>query len=159
MHRILVWQQCIWVLQKGLIGMDPPPERYLEPIERFWGIKKKPKAKVRNCPSSAWKISEELKQYFCSYLKLIGLLSRFKVLCIIGLFSVSVKKRNFVETTLNMLHYRRWVAWQTKVPTTVYWSRVSASWRRRDPSRPTLRRRTSSAASAGLSQLPSEKWS
>ena len=34
------------LLQKGLIGMDPPPERYLEPIERFWGLKKKVKPKV-----------------------------------------------------------------------------------------------------------------
>ncbi|XP_045123406.1 uncharacterized protein LOC123511511 isoform X2 [Portunus trituberculatus] len=31
--------------KKGLIGMDPPPERYLEPIERFWGLKKKIKPK------------------------------------------------------------------------------------------------------------------
>ncbi|KAK3882711.1 hypothetical protein Pcinc_012917 [Petrolisthes cinctipes] len=31
--------------KKGLIGMDPPPERYLEPIERFWGFKKKMKPK------------------------------------------------------------------------------------------------------------------
>ncbi|KAG0724631.1 hypothetical protein GWK47_040156 [Chionoecetes opilio] len=31
--------------KKGLIGMDPPPERYLEPIERFWGLKKKMKPK------------------------------------------------------------------------------------------------------------------
>ncbi|CAL4218515.1 unnamed protein product [Meganyctiphanes norvegica] len=27
--------------KKGLIGMDPPPERYLEPIERYWGPKNK----------------------------------------------------------------------------------------------------------------------
>ncbi|XP_071544781.1 uncharacterized protein [Panulirus ornatus] len=27
--------------KKGLIGMDPPPERYLEPIERYWGCKKR----------------------------------------------------------------------------------------------------------------------
>lgn len=38
---------CLYfVFQKGLIGMDPPPERYLEPIERFWGFKKKMKPKV-----------------------------------------------------------------------------------------------------------------
>ncbi|RXG56721.1 hypothetical protein Avbf_09756 [Armadillidium vulgare] len=27
--------------KKGLIGMDPPPERYLEPVERYWNPNKK----------------------------------------------------------------------------------------------------------------------
>ncbi|KAG7170881.1 Guanine deaminase-like 1 [Homarus americanus] len=31
--------------KKGLIGMDPPPERYLEPIERYWGPKKRGRPK------------------------------------------------------------------------------------------------------------------
>ncbi|XP_066943920.1 uncharacterized protein [Macrobrachium rosenbergii] len=34
--------------KKGLIGMDPPPERYLEPIERYilWGSKKRGRPKT-----------------------------------------------------------------------------------------------------------------
>ncbi|XP_042218406.1 uncharacterized protein LOC121863723 isoform X2 [Homarus americanus] len=32
--------------KKGLIGMDPPPERYLEPIERYWGPKKRGRPKT-----------------------------------------------------------------------------------------------------------------
>lgn len=48
--------------------MDPPPERYLEPMERFWGLKKKAKPKVRNCHSHEYKFLKEydaLQLFLC----------------------------------------------------------------------------------------------
>ncbi|XP_045594136.1 uncharacterized protein [Procambarus clarkii] len=39
--------------KKGLIGMDPPPERYLEPIERYWGPKKRGRPRAGIGPESS----------------------------------------------------------------------------------------------------------
>ncbi|XP_071544782.1 uncharacterized protein [Panulirus ornatus] len=46
--------------KKGLIGMDPPPERYLEPIERYWGCKKRgrPRTGTGSDPASNHSILE-----------------------------------------------------------------------------------------------------